>query len=99
MEEKYPVVVEFWHERCPYCKKMKPIYDQMPGRLGHKAKIARLNLLESRDNRNLAIDQNVLSTPTFKVYCNGRSKGEIVGVLGLEEFAEELEKLIDSCKN
>ena len=89
-----PVVVEYWHHKCPACKAMKPVYEQIPDEMGDRIKFTRMNLLESRENRVHAISEGVRSTPTFILYCGGRPTGVIIGVWELEDFKAELEKLL-----
>ena len=94
-QEKRPVVVEFWHHKCVVCKEMKPIFEEQPKKYGESVKFAKLNLLESKENRVLAIRGGVRSTPTFIVYCEGRPIGQIIGYREPEEFTKELKMIID----
>ena len=92
-----PVVVEFWHDKCPYCKKIEPVVEQLPSILGDKASIVRINVLESRENRRLAISRGVMGTPTIKVYSCGREVGEVVGMEVLEHLKEKVEAIVDNA--
>ena len=95
LKSEKPVVVEYWHHKCPACEAMKPVYEQIPGEMGGRIKFTRMNLLESRDNRVHAIKEGVRSTPTFILYCRGRPTGVIIGVRELEEMKAELDTLLD----
>lgn len=94
-QEKRPVVVEFWHHKCVVCKEMKPIFEEQPKKYGESVKFTKMNLLESKENRVLAIRNGVRSTPTFIVYCEGRPIGQIIGSREPEEFTKELKMIID----
>lgn len=94
-QEKRPVVVEFWHHKCVVCKEMKPIFEEQPKKFGESVKFTKMNLLESKENRVLAIRNGVRSTPTFIVYCKGRPIGQIIGYREPEEFTKELKMIID----
>ena len=94
-QEKRPVVVEFWHHKCVVCKEMKPIFEEQPKKFGESVKFTKMNLLESKENRVLAIKNGVRSTPTFIVYCEGRPIGQIIGYREPEEFTKELKMIID----
>lgn len=94
-QEKRPVVVEFWHHKCVVCKEMKPIFEEQPKKYGESVKFTKMNLLESKENRMLAIRNGVRSTPTFIVYCEGRPIGQIIGYREPEEFTKELKMIID----
>lgn len=92
-----PVVVEFWHQNCPTCKKIESTVHELPGKLGGKAKLVRLNILESRENRRLAIEKGVIGTPTFKVYCRDAEVGEIVGLETLTDLSGTIESILKKC--
>ena len=94
-QEKRPVVVEFWHHKCVVCKEMKPIFEEQPKKYGESVKFTKMNLLESKENRVLAIRNGVRSTPTFIIYCEGRPIGQIIGYREPEEFTKELKMIID----
>ncbi len=99
VEEKHPVVVEYWHHKCVVCKEMKPIYEAQPEKYGDQVKFTRMNLLESKENRVFAIRNGVRSTPTFVVYCEGRPIGQIIGHREPDEFTKELRMIIDNADN
>jgi len=100
IQEKRPVVVEYWHHKCPVCKEMMPTYEAQPQNYGEKVKFTKMNLLENKENRVFAIRNGVRSTPTFIVYCEGRPIGQIIGYREPEDFTKELKMIIentDSC--
>jgi thioredoxin 1 len=90
-----PVVVEYWHNKCPACMEMKPVYEALEARLTGKARLVRMNLLESRENRVFAIKQGVRSTPTFMIYCGGAPIGVILGIRTLDEVEAEVKALLE----
>ncbi len=93
-----PVVVEFWHETCPICIRVEPTFRQIPDKLGPGVKVARLNVLENRENKRLAIEKGIIGTPTIKVYCKGNEVGELVGLEVLEvDLVETLKGFISKC--
>ena len=97
MKGEGPVVVEFWHQNCPTCKKIESTVHELPGKLAGKAKLVRLNVLENRENRRFAIDKGVIGTPTFKVYCRGVEVGEIVGLETLTDLEGTINNLLKGC--
>ena len=97
LQEKRPVVVEFWHHKCVVCKEMKPIYEEQPEKYGETVKFTKMNLLESKENRIFAIRNGVRSTPTFVVYCEGRPIGQIIGYREPENFTIELRHILDNA--
>lgn len=98
--EEKPVVVEFWHHKCPVCIEMKPIYKSQSEKYGNEVKFTRMNLLDIRENRKFAIANGVRSTPTFVVFCEDTPVGHIIGYRDPDKFDKELNTIlthIDNC--
>ena len=74
---------------------MNPIFEQLPEHLGD-AEYAKMNVLDSTENRNLAMEHGVMGTPTIKVFCEGRDIGEIVGFRTLDKLVSELMEILAS---
>jgi thiol-disulfide isomerase/thioredoxin len=94
-----PVVVEFWVRSCSYCRKFKPVYEQLPGIFGDSITFTKMNMLKSIENLRLAEGFGVEQTPTTKVFCGGDEVGEIVGYVGLDEAVEKIKEIIMSSSN
>jgi len=92
-----PIVVEFWHQSCPTCKKIELSVRELPGKLEGRVKLVRLNVMENRETRRLAIEKGVIGTPTFKVYCKGSEIGEVVGLETLTDLAGTIENILKGC--
>jgi len=90
-----PVVVDFWHNMCGWCLKLNPIFEKLPELL-QGSKYAKMNVLDSAENRNLAMEHGVMGTPTIKVFCEGRGIGEIVGFRALDKLVSELKEIFAS---
>jgi len=94
-----PVVVDFWHHMCGRCNKLNPIFAQLPEAIPG-VKFLKVNILESPENRKVAIDSGVMGTPTIKVFCEGRPIGELIGFKPHEKLVKELTEILnqkDSC--
>ncbi len=99
VKRKGPVVVDFWHHTCGWCQKLNPIYAQLPKAIPG-VKFLKVNILDSTENRKIAIDNGVMGTPTIKVFCDGRPIGELVGFKSHEKLVSELNAVLnqkDSC--
>jgi thioredoxin 1 len=81
LDSKNLVLVEFWHSECPYCRALEPVYVELAREYGDKLKFARLNVLESPENQELAARYGIMGTPTLKFFCGGRPVQDIVGML------------------
>jgi thioredoxin 1 len=84
-------VVYFWHNQCPWCFSLNPIFNEVTEEYRGKMKFVKLNVLEDPANQEIATNFGVMSTPTLMFMCNGRTVGQIVGLLS----KEDLEKAFD----
>jgi thioredoxin 1 len=89
-----PVLVEFWHEHCGWCTMLNPIYDELATDYVGALKFAKVNVLESSENRQIAVQYGVMGTPTMKFFCQGRPVGEIVGFRSTSQLKEEIDALL-----
>jgi thioredoxin len=84
-------VVDFWHDRCPWCLRLNPIFNEVSEEYKGKIKFVKLNVLETQTNREIAIRHGIMSTPTLMFFCEGRPVGQALGFMP----KEQLKKLID----
>jgi len=75
------VLVMFWHQQCPYCRILDPVFAELSREYVGKLKFAKFNVLESQENQTLASMYGILGTPTLKFFCQGRPIQDIVGAL------------------
>lgn len=92
-----PVVVEFWHQQCPWCLKLEPIYNELAEEYD-RAELVKFNILADHENQHLATGYGVMGTPTMKVFCDGREVGEAVGYMGKQELRGELDRIVDQTE-
>ncbi len=95
LESDVLTVVDFWHDRCPWCIKLEPIINEVAKEYRNKIKFVKLNVLESNENRNLAMKYGVMSTPTLLFFCAGRPIEGVVGFMSKEKLEAILEDLIE----
>ena len=84
-------VVDFWHDRCPWCLRLNPIIDEVAKEYGDKIKFVKLNVLKVSANREIAIRYGIMSTPTLLFFCEGRPVGQALGFMP----KENLKRLLD----
>jgi thioredoxin 1 len=99
LNSKEPVVVDFWHNMCSWCLKLSPVFEQLPDKI-ENVRFAKMNLLEKEENRMVALEYGVMSTPTMKVFCQGTPIGEVIGFRPLLNLVEEIEEILsksDEC--
>jgi len=98
LKSDIPVVVDFWHHRCGWCRALNPIYDELSNEYTGQLKFAKLNVLESHENQHIAIQYGVMGTPTLKFFCEGRIVGEIVGYRPKDQLKQEIDKILRQRK-
>ncbi len=95
LDPKEPVVVDFWHDQCEWCRRLEPELRELAKEFSGKARFVRLNILSSPRNTLLAHQYGVSSTPTLILFCHGRTIEGIVGYRGKNALKAELGDLID----
>jgi len=88
-------VVDFWHDRCPWCLMLDPIFNAVAEEYKGKVKFAKLNVLENPDNREIAISYGVMGTPTLLFFCAGRPVGGVVGSMSRERLKKILDDMLE----
>ncbi len=75
---KKPVVVMFSSPTCPFCKQMKPYFEEYALDFKNKIIFAEVDISRSI---TIASIYGVMGTPTFKFFCKGRPVHEMVGAV------------------
>lgn len=71
-----PIMVDFWAEWCGPCRAVSPILDQIATEHADKIEIVKLNVDE---NPQTAMDFNITSIPTMKVFKGGQVVKTVIG--------------------
>lgn len=87
-------LVYFWHAQCPWCRELTPIFEKVASEYSGKIKFARLNILESPSNQELAVNLGVMSTPTLMFFCSGRPLMQVVGFMSEEDLKKALNEML-----
>lgn len=73
-----PVVVMFSSPTCPYCRQMKPSFEEYASEYKDKVIFAEVDITKSQ---TIAARYGVMGTPTFKFFCKGKPVNELVGAV------------------
>ncbi len=98
LESKEPVLVDFWHDACVWCKRLEPELKEVAKDFSHKLKFARLNVLSSDANNQLGQRYGIMGTPTLILFCNGRVIEQLVGYRPRDKLRRELQDMVDNYK-
>jgi thioredoxin 1 len=90
------IAADFWAPWCPFCVRLKPIFESM-AKDYQDIKFVKVNVQEEAD---LASRHGVQGIPVIKFFCERREVGEVVGYVPqnvLKEKLEEIAKNAPSC--
>lgn len=97
LQSEKPVIVDFWHENCAYCRELNPIFEDLATEF-EDVTFFKLNIRTSEKNFQIARKYGIMGTPTLKFFCKGRTVGEIVGFRPKQQLKEEIKKTIENTE-
>ena len=89
LENKAPVLVDFWAEWCGPCRMVAPIVDQLAEAFDGRVAVGKVNIDEQEE---LAAQFGVMSIPTFLVFKDGSVVDKMVGALPRPQLEQMLNK-------
>ena len=97
LESEELTVVDFWHERCIWCKRLEPIYDEVAEEYKGQMKFTKLNVLKDSENQQVSVKYGVMGTPTLLFFC-GRALEPVERAVGFQP-KDRLKQLIEKVIN
>jgi thioredoxin 1 len=86
-----PVLVDFYADWCPPCKKMLPILEQFSKDMSGSVRVIKINV---DNNKDAAIKYGVRSIPTMILFKKGEIKWQGVGVYQPDQLKSAVESKI-----
>ncbi|QQR48880.1 thioredoxin [bacterium] len=83
-----PVVIDIFAPWCGPCRQMAPLFDELSKELADSYKFAKINI---DDQRDLVVQYNVSSIPTFVFVKNGQMVGKETGSMTKEALKNKLD--------
>ena len=96
IEGKKLVAADFWAPWCPYCVRLKPVFDSVAKDYEENIKFVKVNVDEEPE---LASRYGIQGIPVIKFFCEGKEVGEIVGFLPQDSLKKEIENISRNVPN
>jgi len=90
------VAADFWAPWCPYCVRLKPIFDSVAKDYEESIKFVKVNVDEETE---LASRYGIQGIPVIKFFCEGKEVGEIIGYLPQDALKKEIENISRNAPN
>lgn len=87
LNNKKPVLVDFWAEWCMPCKMLGPTIDEMAEEFAGKASVGKLDI---DANQEVAASLGISAIPTVILFKGGRPVKKFVGLTSKEQLASAL---------
>ena len=88
MQSSLPVLVDFFAEWCPPCKRLGPIIEELAGEMAGTIKVCKLNV---QDLSDLATQFGVMNIPTMILFKNGEEVWRAVGFQAKKAIIKNVE--------
>jgi thioredoxin 1 len=88
IQSSQPVLVDFWAPWCNPCKALGPVMDKLSDLYQGKAMVAKINIDEVPE---LAVQLDVSSIPTVKLFKNGIEIDSFTGAYPQNKYQQILE--------
>lgn len=87
LKSSVPVVVDMYATWCGPCKMMAPLFEQLSQELAGSYKFVKVDIDQERD---LAIQYNVSSIPTFLFFKDGKMVAKEMGYMSKEALIAKI---------
>ena len=83
------VAADFWAPWCPYCMRLKPIFESIASKYP-EIRFVKINVDEQQE---LASRYGIRGIPIIKFFCEEKEVGEIVGYLPQVELEKKVSEI------
>lgn len=88
LKSKIPVIVDFWAEWCPPCRRLAPVFEELSREYSGKVKFCKVN---TEEEPQLAAQFGITSIPTMIIFKNGKIADSITGAYPKEMIKQRID--------
>lgn len=89
LQNKAPILVDFWAEWCAPCKMAEPILEELSESYKDKVIVGKLNVDENPD---VSQKYGVMSIPTTILFKDGKEVSRVIGFSGKQSYDDLIKK-------
>jgi thioredoxin 1 len=89
VSKKKLVAADFWAPWCPYCMRLKPIFESIASKYPD-IEFVKVNV---DVHSGLASRYGIQGIPVIKFFCEGKEVGEIVGYIPQQELEKKISEI------
>ena len=91
LEAEGPLLVDFWGDHCPACRKISPILRALADEYAGRVRVVKLHVAE---NPSSSAKYGIRAMPTVLAIRRGEVVGQLVGARPKQEFVELIERML-----
>jgi len=91
VNEKLPLIIDFYADWCGPCQMMKPVFESVSQDYEGKLKFLKL---DTQAESGLAMKFGIQGIPAFVVIKDGKEVGRLVGYMGEDAFKEKIDQVL-----
>lgn len=92
LESKHPVIVDFYSDQCPSCRRLAPIMDEVATMYEGRLEVYKVDIDRSRE---IAEPFEVEAIPLVMLFVDGRETERLVGLRRTTEFSRMIEHYLN----
>lgn len=91
LESTVPVLVDFWAQWCGPCLMLGPVLEKIAVKYSNQLKVRKLNVDE---NRQIAMDYQIMSIPCLIIFRGGMEIGKIIGYMDENGLSAQIDAIL-----